>query len=190
VPVTEQWEAWNGTGGLVYFDGRFHLFHPCPSYNQQWPFTGIQLVTSRDGEHFTKQAPHPFMEGGDCDIYREESTGLFHMLKGGQAAKGRKKIVRLVSDDLRTWKEVAEPFMEVDGQYGVRTCPHLFGWNGRYYFMGGNTIWTSRNASNGSIKGYARAIWNECEVARQRRRRSRPIKARSFRSLSGLFGGR
>jgi len=144
VPVSEQWEAWNGTGALAYHDGQFHFFHPCPSYNKQWPFTGIQLATSRDGEHFTKQMPHPFLEGGDCEIYREEATGLFHMLKGGEAAKGRKALVRLVSRDLREWNKAPGPFMEVDEKYGVRTCPHLFGWNGWFYFMGGNTIWISR----------------------------------------------
>jgi hypothetical protein len=143
VPVAEQWEAWNGTGGFAFHDGQFQLFHPCPSYDKESPFAGIQLVTSRDGEHFTKEQPHPFMEGGDCEIYREEATGLFHMLKAGDPERGKKKLVRLVSRDLREWKEVPEPFMEVDEKYGVRTCPHLFGWKDRFYFMGGNTTWTS-----------------------------------------------
>lgn len=33
--------------------------------------------------------------------------------------------------------------MRVRAKYGVRTCPHLFDWNNHFYFMGGNTIWTS-----------------------------------------------
>jgi len=80
IPISEQWEAWNGTGGVGFHEGVYHWFYPTPDYDGKRG--GIQHATSRDGIHFEKTEPHPFMSGGDCEIY-EDAQGLFHMLKWG-----------------------------------------------------------------------------------------------------------
>ena len=88
VPITEQWEAWNGTGGTVYHDGKYWMFYPTPDYDGQ--HGGIQLVTSDDGEHFTKQEPHPFLPGGDCEVFPDPDPQkkTFHMIKAGKTFGG------------------------------------------------------------------------------------------------------
>lgn len=85
-PISEQWEAWNGTGGVVWGEGAMHWFYPTPCYNPQWPFGGIQLATSRDGERFVKQSPHPFLPGGDCEVFADPDPQekLFHLVKEGR----------------------------------------------------------------------------------------------------------
>jgi hypothetical protein len=84
VPVTEQWEAWNGTGGTVHHDGKFWMFYPCPDYDSD--HAGIQLTVSSDGEHFVKQQPHPFLPGGDCEVFADPDPGItrFHLLRQGK----------------------------------------------------------------------------------------------------------
>ncbi len=87
-PITEQWEAWNGTGGCVHHDGKFWMFYPTPDYYSQ--HGGIQLVTSADGERWTKQEPHPFLVGGDCEVFPDPDPRqkLFHMIKVGKTTGG------------------------------------------------------------------------------------------------------
>jgi len=87
IPITEQWEAWNGTGGIVHHDGRFWMFYPAPNYESE-EYGGIQLATSEDGEHFTKQQPHPFLPGGDCDVFHDPDPEkkLFHLIKQGKTS--------------------------------------------------------------------------------------------------------
>ncbi|MBN2451240.1 MAG: hypothetical protein JXR77_12675 [Lentisphaeria bacterium] len=80
VPISEPWEAWNGTGGVGFQDGVYSWFYPCPDYDSG--HGGIQLATSTDGVHFEKRGPHPFLPGGDCEIY-QDAGGLFHMLRHG-----------------------------------------------------------------------------------------------------------
>jgi hypothetical protein len=87
-PISEQWEAWNGTGGVVHHDGKFWMFYPTPDYDGNRG--GIQLVTSEDGERFTKQPPHPFLPGGDCEVFADPDPQkkLFHLLKAGKSTGG------------------------------------------------------------------------------------------------------
>ncbi|TAN35656.1 MAG: hypothetical protein EPN23_10815 [Verrucomicrobia bacterium] len=83
-PISEPWETWNGTGAAVYHDGKYWMFYPTPDYYGD--HGGIQLVTSPDGEQWTKQYPHPFLPGGDCEIFPDPDPGkkLFHMIKIGK----------------------------------------------------------------------------------------------------------
>lgn len=80
IPITEQWEAWNGTGAVAYLEGKYHWFYPTPDYDTEKG--GIQHAVSGDGVHFTKREPHPFLEGGDCEVFRTDD-GVFHMIKAG-----------------------------------------------------------------------------------------------------------
>ncbi len=83
-PITEQWEAWNGTGAAVFHDGKYWMFYPTPDYHTGRG--GIQLATSPDGEKWTKQEPHPFLPGGDCEIFPDPDPEkkVFHMIKEGK----------------------------------------------------------------------------------------------------------
>lgn len=85
IPVSEQWEAWQGTGGVVHHDGKFWMFYPTPDYDGNRG--GIQLGTSADGDLFTKHPTHPFLPGGDCEVFADPDPQqkLFHLLKAGKS---------------------------------------------------------------------------------------------------------
>ena len=84
VPISEQWEAWNGTGNTIYHNGKFRMFYPTPDYDGQRG--GIQLATSDDGEHFTKHPRHPFLPGVDCEVFADPDPQkkTVHLLKAGK----------------------------------------------------------------------------------------------------------
>lgn len=107
VPVSEQWEAWNGTGGIVHHEGKFWMFYPAPNYEGE-EYGGIQLTTSEDGEHFTKQQPHPFLPGGDCDVFPDPdpNTKLFHLIKQGKTVDGT--LPKLNDKTLVSWVSPAD----------------------------------------------------------------------------------
>jgi hypothetical protein len=102
---------------------------------------------SRDAIHFQKQEPNPLAlppQGyspyhyRDPVVFRDEQTGLFHMLvtasledypvpdRGGCLA-------HLVSKDLQQWQN-REPFL-IPGLPGPPECPDYFAWNGWYYLL-------------------------------------------------------
>jgi hypothetical protein len=97
----------------------------------------IFCATSTDGVHFHKDLK-PLVPGGDCTVFQDPATSLFHMIRGGGN--------RLVSKDLRNWEETPGDFVRrKEGTSGE--CPHLFPWNGWFYFiLGTNAIWKSRSA--------------------------------------------
>ncbi len=105
-PISEQWEAWNGTGAAVYHDGKYWMFYPTPDYYSG--HGGIQLVTSPDGEQWTKQAPHPFLPGGDCEVFPDPdpTKKLFHMIKAGQSFGGT--LPQLKDKTLVAWVSPAD----------------------------------------------------------------------------------
>lgn len=84
-PISEQWEAWNGTGNTVFHDGRFWMFYPTPDYDGDRG--GIQLATSTDGELFTKDPKHPFLPGGDCEVFADPDPRkqTVHLVKYGRS---------------------------------------------------------------------------------------------------------
>ena len=103
LPITEQWEAWNGTGGVGYHDGVYHWFYPTPDYDTDKG--GVQHAVSTDGVHFEKTVPHPFMRGGDCEIY-EDDAGLFHMIKAGPVRQAQTPTLR--EKTLVAWVRLAD----------------------------------------------------------------------------------
>ena len=103
VPISEQWEAWNGTGGVGFHDGAYQWFYPTPDYDGKRG--GIQRAASRDGVHFEKTEPHPFLPGGDCEIYTDEQ-GVFHLLKAG--AQRRIGLPQLTDKTLVAWVRLAD----------------------------------------------------------------------------------
>ena len=105
IPITAQWEAWNGTGAVAFHRGVYHWFYPTPCYEPQLSFGGIQHAVSKNGVHFTKTEPHPFLPGGDCEIYQDEQ-GLFHMIKVGPTQRVQTPTVR--DKTLVAWVRLAD----------------------------------------------------------------------------------
>lgn len=143
-PISEQWEAWNGTGAIVFSEGKYWMFFPSPDY--EGDKSGIQLLTSTDAIHFTKQTPHPFIKGGDCEIFPDPDAGIkrWHMVKGGATEGDKMMIDHFVSDDLKQWTKLPEPFMVTDKNLHPSTCPNWFRFNDWYYYIGAGNIWKSK----------------------------------------------
>ncbi|MBM4153417.1 MAG: hypothetical protein FJ221_00085 [Lentisphaerae bacterium] len=102
IPITEEWEAWNGTGAVAFHDGRYNWFYPTPDYDGKRG--GIQRAVSADGVVFAKTEPHPFLEGGDCEVFEE--GGLFHMVKGGPTRQA--KTPPVAARTLVAWVRLAD----------------------------------------------------------------------------------
>jgi hypothetical protein len=138
IPITEQREGSICTGSAYYHDGTYYGFYATrmPDGTQH-----LSLATSRDGIHFAKQLPNPFaspsagydpMHYRDPTVFRDESTGLFHLLVTARLTDPRGGcLARLVSGDLKSW-DLQEPFL-VTGN--VPECPDVFSWNGWHYLV-------------------------------------------------------
>lgn len=116
IPITEQWEAWNGTGAVAYHNGQYHWFYPTPDYEGE--HGGVQRAVSKDGVTFVKTSPQPFMKGGDVEIFQTED-GLFHLIKSGPQQRTKTKLLR--DKTLVAWVRLAD----LDQQGGsVLTIEH------------------------------------------------------------------
>jgi hypothetical protein len=142
VPIVRQWECSMGTGDCIWHDGLYRMFYTdcggrCQYRDKPQRGSWIFAATSSDGIHFHKDLK-PLLPGGDCTVFRDPQTGLFHLIRGGGN--------RLVSNDLRNWRETPGDFVERQpGTTGE--CPHEFQWNGWFYFiLGTNAVWKSRTA--------------------------------------------
>ncbi len=149
IPISEQWEMWWGTGSFVFHEGIYYTLQKVP---HMWENTGrgIQLATSTDGIHFTRNETYPFLEGEDVDIFRDDKTGTYHLLTGKKREPGEPPTIkRLYSENLLDWEEADEPFIVTEPRHQVNICPHLFLWKGWYYFFGGFTkgsgVWRSKH---------------------------------------------
>ena len=136
VPIVEQWECSMGTCDCIWHEGVYHMFYTdcggrCEYRDKPQRGAGSSAHEHRRGP-FQKDLK-PLVPGGDCTVFRDPATGLFHLVRGGGS--------RLVSKDLRNWEEVPGDFVErKPGTTGE--CPHEFEWNGWYYFiLGTNAIW-------------------------------------------------
>lgn len=141
VPIVRQWECSMGTCDCIWHEGLYHMFYTdcgsrCEYQDKPQAGSWIFAATSADGIHFHKDLK-PLAPGGDCTVFRDPTTGLFHLIRGGGN--------RMVSNDLRHWTDIAGDFVQrKPGTSGE--CPHWFAWNGWFYFiLGTNAIWKSRN---------------------------------------------
>lgn len=142
VPIAQQWECSMGTCDCIWHDGVYYMFYTdcgsrCEYTDKPQRGSWIFCATSTDGIHFHKDFK-PLVPGGDCTVFRDPATGLFHLIRGGGN--------RLVSKDLRTWEETPGDFVQRrPGTTGE--CPRHFQWNDWFYFiLGTNAIWKSRGA--------------------------------------------
>ena len=142
VPILKQWECSMGTGDVIYNDndGRYYAFYTDCGGRAEFkdkPQQGSWIFAARsaDGVHFTKDFK-PLVPGHDCEVFQDESTGLFHLVRGGGN--------RLVSKDLATWEDVPGDFVQLRPGTSAE-CPNYFEWNGwRYFILGRNALWKSR----------------------------------------------
>ena len=142
VPIARQWECAMGTGDCIWHDGIYHIFYTdcggrCEYKDKPQRGSWIFASTSTDGIHFKKDFL-PIIPGGDCTVFRDPATGLFHLIRGGGN--------RLVSKDLRHWEETPGDFVQrKPGTTGE--CPAVFEWNGWFYLiLGANAVWKSHSA--------------------------------------------
>lgn len=143
IGIDEEWECSICTGSTFYHEGVFYGFYATRKANGT---EHLGLAISADGIHFRKKQPNPFaspragMEAAYRDpfVFRENATGLFHMLVSAHfkdyplAGRGG-FLEHLISSDLRNWKAV-EPFL-VPGLVGTPECSDYFEWNGWYYLI-------------------------------------------------------
>lgn len=143
LPIDEDWECSICTGSTFFHKGTFYAFYA--SRKADWS-EHISLATSADGINFTKQMPNPMLSSGpmstgayrDPFVFRDESTGLFHMIvtteyKSYPLHNRGGFLDHLISSDLRNWERI-EPF-QVPGLVGTPECPDHFCWNGWFYLM-------------------------------------------------------
>jgi hypothetical protein len=146
VPITEQWEGSICTGSAFFHDGRYYAFYAARMFDGS--AARLQAATSTDGVRFEK-TPHfvtlgpPYVPGPGRDpvVFRDQRTGLFHMLVTTElvsppVAGHGGCLADLVSTDLRDWKQQA-PFI-VPGYTGQPECPDYFEWSGWYYLIFSN----------------------------------------------------
>jgi hypothetical protein len=144
IPITEEWEGSICTGSAFFHDGTYYGFYATRTGDRT---QHLSVATSTDGIHFEKAEPNPLAypppgyspyHYRDPTVFRDEQTGLFHMLvtawrqdhplpdRGGCLA-------HLISTDLWHW-QVKEPFI-IPGYLGAPECPDHFFWNGWYYVL-------------------------------------------------------
>ena len=144
LPITADWEGSICTGSVFHHNGTFYAYYATrmPDRTQH-----LCVATSTDGIHFDKSLTNPFASPGagyaprhyrDPCLFRDERTGLFHMLvtasledyplhgHGGCLA-------HLVSRDLESW-QVTDPFL-IPGYTGTPECPDYFAWNDWTYLL-------------------------------------------------------
>jgi hypothetical protein len=149
-PVTEYWEAANGTGCMVAHGGVLHVFANVLSERlgiQDRHPNGPHLAVSRDGIHFQKEGRVNLP--GEPGILRDEQ-GIFHAIAVSRHADGMWRSARYESSDLRRWRLADPDFLPAPGWPPSRTvfsseCFNWFRWGDWYYIIGGRTgFWRAR----------------------------------------------
>ena len=127
------------TGSVFFHAGRCHAFHSLrPADGSPAP---LCVATSADGVHFTRRsvittlpAPYDCRATRDPVVFRDEVTGIFHLLATAalNEAGGRVRgcLAHLTSGDLRHW-ELGAPFLLLD-EPTQPECPDHFRWRGWY----------------------------------------------------------
>jgi len=138
IGLTRESEGSICTGSVVFYGGTYHaLYSVRMADGTAAPFC---KATSQDCIHFTKHPafaqlsspcrPEP---ARDPFVFREEATGLFHLLATTSLVTGGGCLAHLVSRDLQQWEQ-REPFV-VLGYAEDPECPDYFEWHGWYYLV-------------------------------------------------------
>lgn len=144
IPLTDDWEASMCTGSVFFYDGLYRGYYASRKMDGT---EHLSVAVSEDGIHFTKTEPRifaspegPYVSGPYRDpcVFRDEKTGLFHLLATAELKTppipGRGGcLAHLVSEDLAHWRTEA-PFL-VPGFHGQPECSEVFRWNDWYYLV-------------------------------------------------------
>ena len=149
IPITESWEGSICTGSTFHHAGMYYGIYATrrPDRSQH-----LSLAVSKDGVHFTKIQPNPYLsppDGYSHLHYRDpfvfkDDQGVFHLLvtaelKDHDLGMGG-CLAHLISDDLKNW-DLTSPFI-IPGTNHIPECPDYFKWNNWYYLvfgLGGHT---------------------------------------------------
>lgn len=132
------------TGSVFYHAEVYYAFYAVRMADRS-P-APLCVATSHDGVHFTKKPPlirlrppYDVQASRDPVVFRDATTGLFHMLVTAALADPARPAVWMgclawfVSRDLQQWEQ-REPFY-VPGGSDHPECPDYFEWNGWYYLI-------------------------------------------------------
>lgn len=131
------------TGSVFFHAGVFHAFHSVR--RADGTASPLCMATSPDGIHFTPHPPFAYLTAPyqpqparDPVVFRDESTGLFHLLATTSLVDAPSPdrggcLAHLVSPDLKQWEQLA-PFL-VPEYPGEPECPDYFFWRGWYYLI-------------------------------------------------------
>ena len=106
------------------------VFHDTPNAGG-----GVFKAVSTDGIHYIKDSKPLIPHAGDCTVFPDEATGLFHLVTGDDQG-----LRDYVSSDLANWQKQEKVFFAGNG-----CCPHHFKWNDWYYFVLNHGFSKSRN---------------------------------------------
>ncbi len=150
IPITRQNEGSICTGSLFWNDGIYYAFYANRSFGYVRPdgksdglYGLLACSTSKDGIHFTKQAPEPLFflpkeyssSTRDPIVYKSNRDGLFH-LYATTSFQSKGCWLHAVSPDLKQWSLCPPIFTARDGQ---PECPDWFVWGDKYYTIAGHT---------------------------------------------------
>lgn len=143
IALTEESEGSTCTGSVFFHGGIYHAFYSVRMADGS--ASPLCAATSQDCIHFVKHSPFAYLTtpykaqpARDPVVFREESTGLFHLLATTSLTHPAMSdrggcLAHLVSPDLRQWEQ-REPFI-VTGYPGEPECPDYFHWRGWYYLI-------------------------------------------------------
>ena len=143
IGLTEEDEGSICTGSVFFHAGIFRAFY---SVRMADPSASpLCAATSPDGIHFTKHPPFGYLTAPyrgqparDPLVFREDATGIFHMLVTSSLVNPAVSecagcLAHLVSHDLDHWEQ-REPFLAT-GYTGDPECPDYFYWRGWFYLL-------------------------------------------------------
>ena len=139
IALTSEEEASICTGSLFWWDGVYYGFYATRRRDDRSEHAS--LAVSADGIVFTKTERNPFLSPGpelrdgfrDPHVFRDERTGLFHLIISTMLAEGNRGcLAHYTSRDLRAWQPAA-PFHIEGGE--VPECPDTFRMGDTYYLM-------------------------------------------------------
>ena len=147
IPITADWEGSICTGSVFHHKGTYYAFY---STRMADASQHVSLAVSSDGVNFSKTSPNPLISPPagyhtfsfrDPCVFRDDATGVFHMLVTSQRVgcgvpRYNGCLAHLSSADFKTWS-FEEPFL-FPGYCGQDPeCPEHFYWNGWYYLLFG-----------------------------------------------------
>jgi hypothetical protein len=146
LPITDQNEGSICTGSVFFHDGTYYAFYAnraveytLPSGETKKVFGLLCMAESRDGVHFEKKLPQPFLtlpEGyaagtRDPVVFINPDDGRFH-LYATTSYRGKGCWAHAVSDDLKNWTLLDPVYTHLPGE---PECPDWFKWGDYYYVI-------------------------------------------------------